>query len=180
MSKPIKNLIKKVYQKRFGSLEGAVLIDIRGMNAHANNTLRAGLAQKAIRITVVTNNLAAAALQGTRLERIGELLDGPTAVVYGGESVVHVARELIQVAKQLDKLEFKGALMEGVIFGPGDVDKLSKYPTREEALGQVVQVVLGPAGQLVGAVTGPGGAIASILQTIADKLEKGETIQKVA
>ena len=34
MSKPVKNLTTNEYKKRFGDLEGAVLIDIRGISSN--------------------------------------------------------------------------------------------------------------------------------------------------
>ncbi len=180
MSKPIKSLIKKSYQERFGDLSGAVLIDIRGVDSNTNNTIRAELAKKEIRVAVVTNNLAKAVLSETDLKGIEKLLEGPTALVYGGSSVVAVARELIEKAKAITNLQVKGAIMDGQLFGPNEMEALSKYPTREEAQAQVIQVILGPAGQLISAATSAGANIASLLKTIEEKLEKGEAITKVA
>lgn len=180
MSKPIKSLVKNVYRDRFGDLEGAVLIDIRGINAQVNNALRADLAKKQIRVTVVSNNLAKSALSDTMMKNMGELLTGSNAVVYGGASVVEVARELIEQAKKIPTLQFKGAIMDGQVFTPDQVEALSKYPTKDEAQAQVIQVILGAAGQLIGAATGIGGQILSIIEQVEEKLEKGEAITKVA
>jgi len=180
MSKPIKSLVKNVYRDRFGDLEGAVLIDIRGINAQVNNALRADLAKKQIRVTVVSNNLAKSALSDTMMKNMGELLTGSNAVVYGGASVVEVARALIEHAKKIPTLQFKGAIMDGQVFTPDQVEVLSKYPTKAEAQAQVIQVILGAAGQLIGAATGIGGQILSIIEQVEEKLEKGEAITKVA
>jgi large subunit ribosomal protein L10 len=176
MSKPVKNLIIANYKDRFGDLDGAVLVDIRGVQSNENNNLRNGLAQKKIRVTVVQNNLAREALKGTGIERISELFEGPTAMVYGGDSVVEVAREILEQVKKLPKLQVKGALMEGELFGPDQIEALSKYPTRDEAQAQVIQVILSAAGQVIGAATGIGGQIASIIEQIEKKHEeKGAT-----
>jgi len=178
MSKPVKNLIVESYKKKFADVDGAVLVDIRGVDANKNNSLRSALAAQQVRITVVKNSLAKRAFEGTALADISELLDGPCAMVYGGQSVVEVARMLIKQAKEIENLQFKGALMEGQRFGPDQIDALSKYPTRGEAQAQVIQVILGPAGQVIGAATSAGAAIASILKKIEEKLEKGEQIKK--
>jgi large subunit ribosomal protein L10 len=181
MSKPVKQMIIDLYRKTFEDADGAVLIDIRGITANENNALRGDLAKKAgVRITVVKNSLAAKAFTGTALEPMTQLLDGPSAVVHGGESVVHVARELIDWVKKLEKLQFKGAVMEGTVFGPDQVEALSKYPTRQEAQAQVIQVILGPASQVIGAAVSAGGNVAGILKAMEEKLEKGEAITKVA
>ncbi len=181
MSKPVKNLVTKQYAEAIGDVSGAVVIDIRGIEANQNNELRGALNEKGIKITVVKNSLAKRAISGTTLEPIGELLTGACAFVYPtGEdvSVVNVARELIEQAKTLEKLEFKGALLEGIVFQPDQIEALSKYPTREEAQAQVVQLILSPAQNLVGAILGPGRKIASIVKAVEEKLENGEEIKK--
>ena len=179
MSKPIKNLITDSYKKRFGDLEGAVLVDLRGVESNDNNALRGDLAKKEIKVTVIKNSLAKRAFEDTALAGLDELLEGPVAMVYGGDSVVVVARELIEAVKGVPNVDFKGAIMDGQLFGPDEVDALSKYPTREEAHAQAVQIILSPAQNLVSAVNSGGSNIASILKTIEEKLEKGEEIKKV-
>lgn len=179
MSKPVKEMMMRTYQQAFENVTDAVLVDIRGVDANTNNELRNGLAEKEIRVRVVQNALARKVFSDSPLEPISDLLEGPTAVVYGGESVVDVAREILDWAKKVKQVEVKGAIMEGAVFGADEVDRLSKYPTRVEAQGQVIQVVLGPAGQVIGAATSAGSNIAGILSTIEEKLEKGESIEKV-
>ena len=180
MSKPIKNLITEAYKEKFGELDGAVVIDIRGITSNENNDLRGGLAEGGVRVSVVKNSLAKKAFKGTALEKLNDILDGSCALVYGGESVVNVARALVEKAKTLDKIEFKGAIMEGVTFGPDEVEKLSKYPTRDEAIAEVIQVILGPGSMVAGSLVGVGNEIAGILSAMEEKLEKGEEITKVA
>ncbi len=179
MSKPVKNLITESYRQRFGQLDGAVLIDIRGVASNDMNQLRSDLNQNGIRITVVQNTLAKKAFNDTPMGGLSELLSGPNSMVYGGESVVHIARQLIDLAKKTANLEFKGALMEGQVFGPNEITALSKYPTREEAQAQAVQLILSPGKNLAGQIVGPGRKIASLVKAIEEKLEKGETIQAV-
>jgi large subunit ribosomal protein L10 len=99
MSKPIKNLIAASYRQKFADVEGAVMIDIRGVASNDNNKLRAGLAAKDIHVTVVQNNLAKLALADTDLKGLSDLFTGPSALVYGGTSVVEVARELMTTVR---------------------------------------------------------------------------------
>ena len=180
MSKPVKEMITAEYQRRFADVTGALVIDIRGIAANENNALRLGLAEKAIKVTVVKNTLAAKAFAGTSLEALGPALTGPSAIAYGSDSVVEVARELVAWARKIDDLELKGAALDGDYFdGDDGVKQLSKYPTREEAQAKVVQLVLTPAGNLVSGATGPGSNLLGIVKEIEERLEKGETIAKV-
>jgi large subunit ribosomal protein L10 len=153
-------------------------VDIRGIDAVTNNQLRNDLAGKQIRITVLKNTLAIAALKDTELGPLTDLIDGPTAMVYGGESVVNVAREMVEKAKQIEALELKGAVLDGTVFGADDVERLSKYPTREEAVAEVVTLILSPGRNLAGSIKGPASKLASIIKAIQEKLEDGEEIKK--
>lgn len=183
MSKPVKNLIVESYKKRFENLDGAVVVDIRGITSNDNNKFREGLRAKHIKVTVIKNNLAKRAFAGTSLVQLGDLLEGSSAMVYPADedtTVVGVARELIAAAKELPNLTFKGALMEGIVFGPDQIEALSKYPTKEEAQAQVVQLFLSPAKKLAGSILGPGRKVASLIKAVEEKLEKGETIAKIA
>lgn len=177
MSKPIKELILAEYIQRFKGVENALLIDIRGIGANANNTLRIDLARKNIQITVVKNTLARRTFAGTGLEPLNSALVGPSAIVWGAESVVDVARELTDWARKVDQLELKAAVIDGELFeGEAGVKRLSKFPTRLEALGKVVQLVLSPASNVVRAAMAPGANILGIVKEIQERLEKGQTI----
>ena len=181
MSKPVKELIIETYRQRFDGVSSAVLVDIRGVDANNNNRLRNDLNSKHIRVSVVKNSLARYAFQNHDLEPLNDMLEGACAVVHpsnGDTTVVNVARELVSWAKEVPQIEFKGALLDGALFGPNEIDALSKYPTREEAQGQAVQLLLAPAQQLAGAITGPGQQLAGMVDAIRQKLEDGEEIKK--
>lgn len=182
MSKPVKNLIAAAYKEQFADINGAVLVDIRGIESNDTNALRADLATKSIKVTVVKNSLAKNVFKGGELEPINEFLEGPSVMVYPTSedtSVVGVARELIDWAKKLQNMQFKGAVMDGITFGPEEIKKLSEYPTKEEAQAKVVQIILTPGQKLVGSILGPGRKVASLIKAIEEKLEAGETIAKV-
>ncbi|TVQ51577.1 MAG: 50S ribosomal protein L10 [Phycisphaerales bacterium] len=179
MSKPIKEMIISDYKDRFVDIDGALVVDIRGIEANDNNAMRLSLHEQNIRITVIRNSLAKKAFAGTHLEAVSPALEGPAALAYGAESVVNVARELVKWAKKIDKLDLKGAVLDGTYFeGEAGVKRLSDFPTREEAQAKVVQLVLAPAGNVVGGAKGPGGKILGIIKQIQEKLENGETIAK--
>lgn len=174
MSKPVKNLITKSYQNRFKDINGAVLIDVRGVEALDNNQMRSGLAEKGIKITVVKNSLAKKAFEGGQLAELESMIQGPSALVYAADdqtSVVSVARELITWAKEIKQMEFKGAIMEGITFGADQITALSKYPTKDEAQAQAVQLIFSPAQNLVGQIVGPGRNIASLVDAIKESKE---------
>ncbi len=169
MSRPVKNLMIKAYQERLTGHDGVVLINIRGVNAAQNVDLRTALAEQGIRMMVVKNRLAKQAIKGTSLEGVADLFDGSIAIAYGGESVVNVARAVIKHKEANDFLEVKGAILEGTVFGPEEVKELSKYPTREEAIGKLAGALLGPGASLAAALLGPGKKLAGAIKSLEDK-----------
>lgn len=179
MSKPVKSMLLKEYDRRFSDLSGALVVDIRALKAIENNKFRNTLKAKQIRVTVVKNALAANTIKDSDLKALGKVLSGPCAFVYGAESVVDVAREVVEITKKLKQIEIKGAVLDGELYeGKAGVEALSKFPTRAEAQAQVVQLLLSPARNIAGAVAGPGGAVAGCIAALIDKLEKGESVAK--
>ncbi len=170
MSKPVKEMILADYQQRFAGVDEALLVDIRGIDANENNALRLDLASKAIRVTVVKNSLARKAFAGTGLEPLNPTLQGPSALAYGGESVVDVARALVEWARKAERLQLKAAVLDGQLFeGEAGVQRLSRYPTKPEAQARAVQLLLVPAADLVRSITSPGSVIAGILKEINER-----------
>jgi large subunit ribosomal protein L10 len=179
MSKAVKSMIARDYTRRLENISDGMVISIRGMKAIATTRLRGKLAKDKVRITVVRNSLVRRNLKGSGLEGLAEVLTGPSALVYGG-SVVETARSIVAMLPDFPGLELKGAILDGNLFkGDAGVKELSKYPTKAEAIGQVVTLVVSPGRKLAAQVKGPGSNIAGIIKAIETKLEKGEAIAKV-
>ncbi len=181
MSKRVKDTIVKDYQSRIGDTRDAMLISIRGVKGIPTTRLRKNLASKKIKVTVLRNALAKKTFTGTGLEPLTRLLTGPSALAYGGQSVVEIARELVKAVGTMPELELKGAVLDGQVFeGKKGCEELSKFPTRDEALAQVVTLIVGPGRKLMAAIKGPGAGVAGVIKAIEMKLEKGETIARKA
>ena len=180
MSKPVKEMIVSDYESRVGGAEEVLLISLRGVDADGTETLRSGLREKSVSVTVVKNSLAKKAFAGTPLEALGPVLKGQNAMLCSDRSVVEVARELIDLVKAVPEVELKGAVLDGELYaGEDGVTRLSKFPTRDEAISDVITLVLSPARNLAGQIKGPGGTVAGLVKAIETKLEDGETIAKV-
>jgi len=169
MSKPVKDMIASEYSRRFEGVTGAVVVEIRGLDAKATTNMRGTLRQKGIKVTIVKNALARRTFKGGPLASLEKALKGPSALLTGAESAVIVAREIVKAAEAEKKIVLKGALFDGEYYdGDAGVKKLGSFPTREEAQAKVVTLVLSPARNIMGCV-----------KTIQEKLEKGESIGKL-
>lgn len=170
MSKPVKQMIRKELARRFAGVSSLAVVGFTGLNAEQTREMRSRLAGKNIQFRVVKNSLARQAFQDIGLSKAGELLEGPCAIAWGADSIVSVVRELLDIHKAAPTVTVKAALMDGDVFlGERDVERLSKYPTREEALGQLVQAILSAGANVAGCILGPAGQVAGILKAIEEK-----------
>jgi large subunit ribosomal protein L10 len=175
MSKRIKNLIEKELNTRFGGLDSVAVISPRGIDGIKTNQLRRKLHEKGLRMTIVKNTLAKRAAEKTKLKGFEKLLNGPSAIVYGKASVSSIARLLVDEKKVNEKLEYHGIFFDGEIYlGDKGIEQVSKLPTREEAIANIVGLLLGPGRKLAGALKGPGGKLGGILKTIETKAKEKE------
>ena len=171
MSKPVKELVRDELIKRFQGVRQLAVVGFTGVDATTTNRIRTRLHGKSIQMSVVKNALAKQAFKDLGIASAGELLDGPCAVVHGADGVVTVVRELLEIGKDAPNLTVKAAFMDGELFHTDQIAALSKFPTRQEALGQLVQCVLSAGSNLAGCLLGPAGQIAGILKAIEDKGE---------
>ena len=172
MSKPVKELLQKELTGRLDGVASVAVVDLTGIDANTTNDIRARLIEKSIRLSVVKNSLARRAFKDVGLDIAVDLLDGPCALAWGADSIIAVLRELRDISKEVSQLGLKGALLDGDVFGPERMIELANYPTREEAIGQVIGAATAPASQVVSCLIAPGGAIASLLKTIEEQIDE--------
>ena len=175
MSKQIKDLITRELNTKLKDVDGVAVINPRGINAIKNNLIRRRLHDKGLRMMVVKNTLARRATQETALKGFDKLLDGPSAVIYGKQSVPTIARAVLDEKKADETIELRGVFFDGEVYeGQKGVEQVSKLPTREEAIGQLVAAILGPGRKLAAALKGPGGTLGAMLKTIENKAKDKE------
>ena len=178
MSKKVKSLIEKETADRLKGIDAVAVINPRGINAIKNNQIRRKLRDKGLRMTVVKNTLAKRAVGAdgaSKLKGFDQLLDGPSAVIYGEASVSTIARLLMDEKKADDKIELRGIFFDGEIYaGEKGVEQVSKLPTREEAIGQIVALILAPGQKLGGILKGQAGKVASLIKAIEEKAKEKE------
>jgi len=178
MSKKLKELVAGELTRRYGSMDAALLINVHGLSGVEANTFRAHLRKAGADVHVIKNNIATRVFANTPLAPLTTALTGPCALVTGGTSTVDIAKELLRLSKDYPKLELRVGVLDGEK-ECASIESISKRRSKAEIQGEVVMLFTSPGRRVVGCLN-TGGKIAGCIKAIVDKLEKGETITKVA
>ncbi len=173
MSKYVKNLISDHLRNRLDGVSDLLVVNVIGMDANTTTQLRRELRSKDISLTVVKNSLARRATEGTPLSAAFDECEGSMAVVWGGEDIVSLAKEVIRLAddKQFEQFEPRGGVMDGSALTGDEVKQVSKWPSRTEQLSLLVGQILAPGANLSSQLLAPGGLLVSQLDQKAEEAE---------
>jgi len=163
MSKYLKNLIADDLKGRLDGVSDALVVDVVGMEANQNVVLRRELREKGFHLIVIKNSLARRATAGTTLAPALEGVDGTAAIVWGGEDVVSLAKEVARLAEDVKFAPFspKGGVMDGSRLSAEEVIAVSKWPSRSEQLSLLIGQILSPGAALSAQLLGPGAMLAN-------------------
>src|SRR5262249_12353250 len=171
MSKQIKQLEMDALKNTFKDVRDLVLLNVTGVDCQADNKFRLSLRKKNIRLQVVKNSLARRVFGeiGLGVAQDSPYWIGSTVLAWGANSVGELSRALDTEVQDLvkknpklkDRVQFKGAVAEGQ---PISFERAKAMPTRAEALGAILGMILGPGSQIVSQITGPASQIASQIE----------------
>ncbi|MCA9065437.1 MAG: 50S ribosomal protein L10 [Planctomycetaceae bacterium] len=169
MSRHLKDMLISDIESKIGDTKDFLVVDCSKLDAISANRMRLGLRESAISALTVKNSIARNALARKGVSGLDEVLAGPSTLVWGGEDVVALSKEIAKWAKEISTLQIKGGTVEGETIDAAGVDALSKSAGRLETIGQISGLMMSPGRMLAGALQGPGGMLAGALKTIADK-----------
>ncbi|MDX1965516.1 MAG: 50S ribosomal protein L10 [Pirellulales bacterium] len=176
MSKLVKNMMIDDLKRKLTGVNDVLLVNCIGLNSEQTAKLRTDLRAKNIHLTVIKNSLARLATRGTPIENAFVETEGSLAVVWGGEDIVSLAKEIIEISekKGFEKLIPRGGAVDGERLAPDGVKAVSTWPSRTEVLAKIAGQISGPGAQLAAQLIGIGGTLASQIKQKLEDLEKAE------
>ena len=125
-----------------------LLTDYRGINVADVTKLRADLRPTAVEYKVIKNNIIRRALEVNGESGLNELLEGPTAIVYGTGDYLEPAKIIYNFSKDNDFYKIKGGIIDGKVMTAEEIITLAKLPSRQELLGMLAGALLGNISKL--------------------------------
>jgi len=161
-----KKTITEELQGMLSSADVIYLTDFTGLSVEAIGDLRRKLREAGAEYRVVKNTLTLRALEGTDLPDLTEHLQGPTALVLGGQDPVGPAKVVREFAKANDSRPVvKIGVVERRAVSVVEVTKLAELPPMDDLLAAI-------AGGLTAGVGGIAGALNSLIRDIAYMVEE--------
>ena len=166
MPTPAKEATITELTDQLAHIQGAIVTDYRGLTVEQITNLRKRLRSVGARYVVVKNTLFKIALGNQQLPDLGQMLEGPSAVIFSDGDPVEVTKTLLAFTKELrkDLPQVKGGLLGQSVMSAADVNMLATLPPKLEILGNVVGTFQAPVANLVG-------VMGAILQNLVGTLE---------
>ena len=143
-----KAIVAEVNEAAGGALS-AVLGDYRGVTASDMTSLRKLARENSVYLRVVRNTLARRAVEGTEFECIKDVLVGPTILAFSMEDPGCAARLVKTFSKDHANLETKFVSVSGQLLEASELERLSKLPTKDQAISMLMALMLAPTEKLV-------------------------------
>ena len=180
MSKVVKRMMIDTIRAELDGARDLLVLNTSKLGSVKDGALRASLRKKGIKILQVKNTLVRVALRETGVADVDTLLAGPTVIVWGGEDVVALSREIVKISGEFKDIEIRGGTVDGQSLSAEGVTDLSKSMGRPELLAKIASLILSPGARLAGALLGAGGVIAGQIKSIAEKTESSTEEQPAA
>ncbi len=174
MNREEKATIVSELNESFSKAKFSVVADYCGLTVEQLQKIRVELRSCNSEIRVAKNTLLRRAVTKTDSEVLSDDFTGTTAVVMAYDDPVGPAKALAQFAKDNEKFIIRSAALEGEKISPDELIALSKLPSKEILLGQLLSVLNGIPTGLVQVLSAVPRTFVYGLQAIKEKKEQVE------
>ena len=168
MSKYVKELMMDQIRSDLNGSRSLLILDLKGLDAVTEYQFRRDMRKKSIRVRALKNSLAKRIFSEMGMGGLSSYLEGPSVLVWGGDGVAELAKEVSTQVKNLKKPEIKGGAVDGVVIAPNQVEDITKLPSREQLIGRVVALALAPVQRIVALANAPAGNLMGQLKTLSE------------
>lgn len=151
---------------RFTRATSVFVAEYRGLDVASVDALRAKMRTAgagAFEYRVAKNTLLRKAAEGSAGASLLPHFSGPTAVAFSFGDPAKLAKLLVDYAKDKEPFKLRGAVVDGHALGGAEIAQLATLPSLDELRGNLIGLLLAPAGQLARLLAAPGAQIARVV-----------------
>jgi large subunit ribosomal protein L10 len=171
MNKEEKVIAVEELKGQLADYKSIYLTDIAGLNAVQTSKLRRECFNSNVKLKVVKNTFLERAMSESENDYGGlkELLNGNTTIMLSsiGNSPAKVIKKF---RKDGDKPILKGAFVDEAIYiGDEHIEALFNLKSKEEVIGEIINLLQSPAKNVISALKSSSGKIAGLVKTLTEK-----------
>ena len=156
----------------FSRAKFSVVADYCGLTVSDLEKIRGDLREASSEIRIAKNTLLKRAVTDTSCESLTDDFTGTTAIVMSYDDPVAPAKVLAKCAEDFKKFQLRSAVLEGEKITIDDMIALSKLPSKEVLLGQLLSVMNGVPTAFVRVLSAVPQNLLYGLQAIKDQKEQ--------
>lgn len=145
------------------------VVDACGLTVKEVEGLRRAIRESGAIMKVYKNTIMQKALAELDMVNMDEILAGPSAFVFCGGDVAAAAKAVTEFAKENEKLEVKGGMMDGKFVNAEEIKAIASLPSKEVLLAQIAGAISGVARGLAVSINGIPSGLARAIQQVADQ-----------
>ena len=170
LNKNQKVQIVDTLESEFSDASMIILSDYTGINVNEMSDLRKELASKGFHAKISKNRLVKRAFKKLNYNVEDSLLKGQNIFFNSKEDTVGLSKSLVDFAKNNEKLKIKGGLLDGNFVSTDEIVNLSKLPSKEELIAQLIGQLKNPINKFVMTLSNPINGFAHVLTNIKNKI----------
>jgi large subunit ribosomal protein L10 len=132
-----------------------VAAEYRGLTVGEMTELRQKARESGVYLRVVKNTLVSKAVENTEFACIQDALSGPLLMAFSMEDPGSAARLVKDFSKDHEKLETKFVSISGLLLEASELARLSKLPTKDQAISMLMSVMKAPVEKFVRTLAEP-------------------------
>ncbi|MHB8375880.1 MAG: 50S ribosomal protein L10 [Dehalococcoidia bacterium] len=123
--------------------------EYRGLSVKEMTALRRALRDAGVEVRVVKNRLFQLAAEQAGVADAGQVVEGPTLVVFGYGDIIAPAKAVAEYARTArNAFAPKKAYLDGAVHAGSIVGELAALPSREQLIGQLAGAFISPVQRL--------------------------------
>ena len=174
MDKDTKKAFIDQMNQRLKKAQATYVVDYQGLDVESMNKIRNELRKIDAEFYVVKNRLLKLASKDTDSEAIADQFVGPCALAVTYDDVVAPAKVLVDLEKDLAKLDIKVGQTSGKIMDVDGIKRLAKLPGRDQLLAMVLSAMQAVPTSFVRVTNGVLGNFMNVLKAIETAKQEGQ------